>query len=377
MDYAFVPGAGATDYETTLQNLLKARKNTKVIDDQKVKTVRDFLQKLVAMNVVADNLLLGAHASDQTFAISFDDKTSLIPQDSDGHDYEELLVLDTNGRIRIPVDIRNDDTDVHLKGCDIGRDVSKPFLALLKDALDKPRHVTAPKFVHALKQDGDRGVLEYMKYQYEIVSPTAFSTHDELIEAFKKGNLLEGKFKQGVEVPGTPVDVPDANWKVWVQKSLDLKPAVIDEVPFDIATKVDPAIGKLKLIDQKNGLCRSRYQDYTASTYVTGTMPPDDAGKMAFLKDALKTDRRLKDGHPFPLWVRFGYPDLDAFIKGMTWIVLTDKTLLHFIGSHYVYTLQIPVVKTNTNKLVYNYYPKSGTPNFAEDNANFAMFGVE
>jgi hypothetical protein len=377
MDFAFVPGT--TEYEDFLKRVMKSRKNTTLIDDAKVKTVHDFFQKLKDTALVADNLLLGAHASDQTFAIPFDDNTSATPVDSNGRDFEKLLVLDTNGRIRIPLSIRKDDTDLHLKGCNVGADRTKPFITLLKHALDNPRHVTAPKFVHSLHEDPGRGVLEYLKYDYEIVNATAFKTHDELIEAFKKGNLIEGTFKQGVEVSGSPVDVPAANWKDLVQTTLDLKPTSDHEVAFGISTKVDPPVGKIKVVDKKNATCKSRVETYTAFKQVSGPMPPDDAGKMAFLKDAILDDRRMKPGHLFPLNVRYGYPTLDTLMKGMTWTVTAKDTLLTFLGSHYVYSLYIPIVKTGTNKLIYNYYPTTGTPkiNFAEDNATFVMFGIE
>jgi len=379
MDFAFVPGT--TDYELALQRILQVRANTKLIDDAKVTTVHDFFKKLVDMAVVADNLIVGAHASDSSFAITLDSNTQL-PPDSNGHDYEAIKAVDTSGGIKIPAAVKTANTDLHLKGCNIGAPQAKPFVVLLKHALGTPRHVTAPKLVHAVKADGDRGVLEHMDYAYEVVNASAFKTHDELIEAFKQGSLIGGKFKRGVEAAATPEDVPDANWKNWVQKTLDLNPAVMDEIPFGIRTRVDPAMGKLKLIDKKNGLCRSRYEDYTAYKRVSGPMPNDDAGKMAFLKEAILSDGRNVAGHPFPLYVRYGYPDVAAFMKGMTWLVLTDNTdptLLKFMGSHYVYTLHIPVVKKGTDKLIYNYYPASGTAtiNFAEDNTTFVMFGVE
>src|SRR5689334_8550412 len=177
MDYAFVPGT--TQYEEFLKRVMKARKNTTLIDDVKVTTLHDFLKKLVDTAVTADNLLLGAHASDESFALPFDDNTTGIPADSNGRDFEQLQVLDTNGRVRIPAAVRTGDTDVHLKGCNVGADRTRPFVALFKRALDNPRHVTAPKFVHALKDDPGRGMLEYMKYAYEIVNAKPFNTHDD------------------------------------------------------------------------------------------------------------------------------------------------------------------------------------------------------
>ncbi len=53
-------------------------------------------------------------------------------------------------------------------------------------------------------------------------------------------------------------------------------------------------------------------------------------------------------------------------------------TDLFLSGQHYAYKVRIPVTKTGSDKLIFNYYPKTGTPtiNFVEDNAQFELFGT-
>ncbi len=370
MDYAFVPGH--SDYEELLKRVMKSRSNTTLIDDPAVSTIADFLQSLVTNSQQADNLLLGAHANDEAFSIGFD-KTTKTPVLSNGIDYEMLEAVKAAGTITVPAAVRTASTNCHVKGCHVGADSALPFLKLLKTDLAIPQQVTAPKYFHSLKGDADRGVLESMQVEFTVMNPKAFADTASLADAFRKKN-----FTQGVETGGTPVAVPD-KWATWVSPQLDLAPGLPDEKPINISTKVVPAAGSLKLINQKNGKCTSRYESFTAYQDMTGkTVPPDVAGQMTFLKGALLNDARETVGHPFPLHVRFGFSSIDDWIAGFDWTPQYDGVrLLIFKGDHYVYAVRLPIVKVGTSNLIYNYYPTTGAPtiNFREDNVNFQLFG--
>jgi hypothetical protein len=373
MDYAFVPGV--SPYEDLLKRVMKSRNNTTLVNQAGVSTIADFLQSLVTNSHQADNLILGAHASDETFAMAFDSTTKVpkVPTPSNGRDYEMLEAVQTAGTIHIPAAVRTATTNCHLKGCNVGAEQTKPFLTLFKTDLGAPQQVTAPKYFHSLKDDAGRGVLESMEVEFTVTNPTAFPDTATLADAFRKKG-----FTQGVEKNGAQVPVPD-KWKNWVSASLDLAPWVSDEKPIDISTRIVPPAGGLKLIDRKNGRCTSRFVSFPAYQDMTGkTVPPDKTGQMGFLKAALQNDAREKAGHLFPLHVRFGFSDIDEWIKGFDWTPTFDGTrLLTFNGSQYVYGVRLPIVKTGTNHLIYNYYPTTGRPkmNFLEDNAKFVMFG--
>jgi hypothetical protein len=284
-----------------------------------------------------------------------------------------LQALDKTGTLHISANIKTALTHCHVKGCNAGADTAHPFLALFMKVLGGTQTVTAPKYLHDLKDDAGNGVLEYMVAEYTVMSPTAFKTTDALVKEFRNRN-----FTQGVEKNGTPEPVPD-KWKNWISTSLKLDPALSDEKPFDITTKVVPAAGGLKLINRNNGKATSRFEGgFPVHKDMTGiTVPPDTAGRMAFLKDAMKTDPREKDGHPFPLHVRFGFSTIDEWMTGFDWVPTFDGRVLTFTGGHFVYTVRLPIVKVGTNQLIYNYYPKGGnaTMNFREDNDKFKLFG--
>ncbi len=372
MDYAFVPGL--TDYEKLLKQAMKSRKNTTLIDVVGVATIADFLQSLVANSQQADNLILGAHANDEAFAIAFD-STTKVPPGSDGRDYEMVQAVNTAGTIHIPAAVRTSTTNCYVKGCNVGADSAHPFLQLFKKALDNPQQVNAPKFFHGLKDDSGNGVLEYMLVEYTVMSPTPFSKTADLVAEFRKQN-----FQQGVEVGGKQVPVPD-RWSDWISPALQLSPSTPDEKPFDILTRIVPAAGGLKLINLKNGLCTSRREGFNATQLMgTQTIPPDKPGRMAFLKPLLQSDPRETSG--LPLHARFGFSSLDDWIAGFDWAPIADETdandrKIIFIGGHFVYGVRLPIMATGTNHLIYNYYPTHGTPrmNFLEDNAKFVMFG--
>jgi hypothetical protein len=372
MDYAFVPGA--TDYELFLRQVMKTRKTkTTLIEDGGVVSIADFLKALVDKNVTAGDLLMGAHASQRTFAMAFDTATPR-PPGSIGRDYEMLEAVSAAGTIHIPNEVRTAATRCHIKGCNVGADEARPFLTLLKKALDNPAAVTAPRFLHVLKQDADRGFLEYMQYEFSVIAKESIKDTDALIEEFKKSPAT-----QGVEVAGTPTAITENQWKSWVQPALNLKPDRYDEVLFGIDTYISPPQGKLKLIDRKNATCSSRVEPFTYPVPTAGrAIPPDKPGQIATMKPLLEASPTMQATHPFPIYVRMGFKDFASFFDGMSWDVTLQGPNLEFIGSHFVYTLEIPITKKGTKNLIFNYYPKSGSPtiNFAEDNAAFLMFGT-
>jgi hypothetical protein len=374
MDYAFVPGI--TDYEKLLKRAMKSRKNTTLIDKTGIATIADFLNSLVTNSQQADNLVLGAHANDEAFAIPFD-TTTKVPPDSNGRDFEMLQAVDTAGTIHIPAAVRSSTTNCYIKGCNVGAASAQPFLELLKKCLDRPQQLNGPKFFHNLKDDSGNGVLESMVVEYTVMSPTPFTKTADLADAFRQQN-----FQQGVEVGGQQVPVPD-RWGDWISPALKLSPSTSDEKPFNIFTRIVPAAGGLKFINLKNGLCTSRREGF-APTQLMGTqaIPPDKPGRMVFLKPLLLSDPREKSGHPFPVHARFGFPGIDEWIAGFDWTPIADETdaanrKIIFIGNHFVYGVRLPIMASGTNRLIYNYYPTHGKPtmNFLEDNAKFVMFG--
>jgi hypothetical protein len=383
MDYAFVPGG--TKYEQDLQSLMQNRAKTKLISKNGVNTVVDFLQELVSENVTGGDLILGAHASRSAFVMSFDSTTSFRT------DYEKIEALGAAGTIHIPAAVRGPSTSVHLKGCRIG-DTAQPLLTVIKTAMDNPQQVTAPRFLHVLIDDAGQGVFEYMRYAYEVTTPDPkkFSKRADLVAAFQSPPQ---PFMEGVEANTTPTPVPAANFEKWVPSQAKLD-SLNDELKLDFTVDLDPFVVRLNPVTGKKLTIKviwhaavfTAFPDtFTWKKDMTGLMvPPDKAGQLALLKPSMLTDPKMKfpPAHPFPYYIRYGFPDFDSFFAAFDWDPTLDvdgsNQTLRFVGTEYIYRLEIPVVKKGTTTLIYNYYPNSGTPtmNFKEDNGTYKMFGT-
>jgi len=370
MDFGFAPGT--TPWEGFLRDMLKARNNTTLIDKRGKRTVADFLGELVAEAVSAEDLVPGSHASDEGAVFLALDSSTGVPVD-----YEALETVKTNGTINIPAAIRSATTSVHFKGCRLGNDDALPYLQLLKEALDNPTSVTAPKFFHGLYElsggPSAGAVFEYMAYPYTVMNITPYPDTASLVAAF----VAEGFTEQ---LDGTPV--PDDNFKTWVKSSLKLKPARAHKVQFNFPVAITPATGGRNALSNLKAECRSRAETYPYTLSWTGPIPPAKADQLALVKTAVTAEPTMQSTHAYPMYQRMHFPDFDSFWDGMSWQVSVKGSNIIAIGTHYVYTLVIPILvpgtSATTQELLFNFYPTSGTPvmNFEEDNATYDMFGV-
>jgi hypothetical protein len=364
MDQAFAPGT--TGQDGRARRMLTARANTHLVTTVGVTTVAGFLQALVAQSITADDLVAASHASDEGFLFLNLDSTTSLPID-----YEMLEQLNTSGTIHIPASVQGATTSFHFKGCSIGADDSLPFLQLLKQALDNPQSVTAPKYFHSLFEFTGQGIFESMAYGYRVMNKTAFPDRAALIAAFTAAGFTE-------ELDGTPV--PAANWSKWIKSKLQLAPANSHKLPFNFPVTISPSAGGVSAIADLHAECRSRAEHFTYVLTVTGgPIPPDLPGRVALLQTELASDPKFQSTHAYPIYQRMHFADFNDFFNGFSWRATLQGNTLNFVGTHYVYTLLIPILKPGTaDELIYNYYPVTGAPvmNFEEDNASFVLFGV-
>ena len=371
MDYAFVPGT--TPYENLLRRMLGRRTNTTVISKATLTSIADFLAELVTEAVTADDLVPGSHANDEGFLFLAADKSIVNPGTNNTVPvtYEMLQQANTTGVIKIPESITSSPySAVHIKGCRIGSDEALPFLQLLKQALANAYTVTAPKYFHELQPVRGTGIFEYMAYSYSVMNITAYPDRASLIAAFTSEGFTQ-------ELDGTPV--PDANWDKWIKRGLKLKPTSNAEVKFNFPVAITPKVGSLAAIPYLKASCRSRLEKFTWTITNAGTIPPANADRLTMLKDSMSGAPSMQQSHPFPLYARLHFDDFDSFWDGLSWTATVSGSDLVGVGSHYVYTAAIPILKpgTTTSELVFNVYPASGSPimNFKEDNAAYDMFG--
>jgi hypothetical protein len=356
MDYGFVPGV--TAWENLMRDMIGRRKNTRAEILSGTESIMDFFKHLNRSNITADDLLVASHATDE--GVLFLDLDAI--HSGEPATYEALDEVDSSHTIEIPPGVRKSTTRFHVKGCRIGSDDCIPYLKKLKSALGNPKQVTAPKFFHGL-YNGTYGIFEWMGHNYELVVKDAFKKRDDLVTALrnKKFMRLDGK---------TPVD--DADIAKWVPPTLQLQPAIKHKLPISVPVAIVPKTGSVSAIDNIGAQCRAERAIYT---YAHGSAPlPKNTTE---LKKALQADPVFQSTHPYPLYHRQHYKTFDEFFDGQTWVLTRSR---NWVGTHFVYTLVIPVTKpatppAATNELIFNFYPPKGDPtmNFLEDNTT--LFG--
>lgn len=353
MDQGFAPGQ--TAWEIRMRDVFNRRINTRASRLVGAESIQDFFRDLHSSNVVADDLLVGSHASNEgVLFLDLDARHS-----GDVSTYEVLDEVASAGTIEIPIGIRKPSTRFHVKGCRIGSDDCRPYLVLLKRALGNRSPVTAPRFFHAL-YNGSRGHFEYMMHSYEINAKDAFKTHADLISAFQNANFRR--------LDGTQVE--DADIARWVDRRLNLAPRAQQIVPITVPVRIVPRTGDLSAIDNIGAQCRVTPDVYTFIQPGINTQ--------AKLKPALLALDMFKATHPYPFYARNHYATFDDWFNGQTWRFTARSNT--WTGTHFVYTLVIPVTKPAKppdppNELIFNFYPPTGNPtmNFLETDAT--LFG--
>ena len=355
--------------------MLGRRRNTIAVESRGANSIQAFFKELKSSDRDEDDLIIGCHAN--PLGAMFIDLDAA--HSGEIADYEVLEQVDQTGTINIPAGVGKSTTRFHVKGCRIGRDECLPYLRLLKRALGNPKQVTAPKFFHCMYR-GATGIFEWMGTTYEVIVKDAFNKREELVAAFQK--------KKFTQLDNTPVKDDDIN--NWVPKDLKLKPTGPKlehkaKIPFPVA--IVPRTGGLSAIDdlgsqqfdgQPSGpQCRASVETHIHSFTKGGAQLPKNQVE---LKKALQNDPLFVKDHKYPIYHRHLYANFEEFFEGQTWKLA--KPQKRWIGSHYVYTLLVPVLKpvkqqTVPNELIFNFYPEKGDPtmNFLEDNARYPLFG--
>ena len=369
-DYAFVPGIGDTQLEG-LNSALQFRPNTLSVLVSQTYTLQNFLLTLkngveiLGWNPARD-LLLGAHGSSLgDLKLALDDTTA-VPAN-----YETLERVAVSKTINIPNTVRSANTSVRLLSCSIGADQCRPFLQLLKSVMGNPSNVTAPRFIHSYGVSPD-SIYEWMNYEFLVMGAEQgkkpLPTRDAVIGKFGDANF---KYFDGTDIPGEM-------WDQWVPSAgkLSLKPAVGQTVSTDYPVRIQVGSNFSAVLKAK-------------VTWRSGVQPIDldpldyndvsDIVIPTMLDTELPKIRKYQDSHPYPVYKRYGFTTLKDFIRGWSWTInLVSNNKVKFIGSRYVYVLEIPITKPGTDEWIYNYYHTGQAPviNFSDSNQPYRLFGV-
>jgi hypothetical protein len=263
-----------------------------------------------------------------------------------------------------------------LFGCLIGSAECLPFLTLLKQRFGNPKKLTAPRFVHTTHSIDGVNFFEFMKYDFRILRKDHFNSRQELLDAFKNGG-----FQYFFDTPGSSTIPPD-NWDAWLPLSPALvpriNPSTSNELSLPFGATISPAVDGVDALIIDMASWDSILEQYTENGIpMNRAVPTDPAGLVAFVEEAFGKDPAFQTSHPYPIHKRFHNVSLHDFAAGWNWNVTAGAPgTFNFVGTRYRYDLLIPVTLQGADdKLLYNYYPASGSPtiNFTEDDAR--LFG--
>jgi hypothetical protein len=375
MDCAFVPGIGDPALEG-LNSALQFRPNTTSVLVSQTATLANFLNTLeTGVETLGwpafGDLLIGAHGdSFGELKLSLDDTTTNAIPPKIPANYETLQSVAATKTINIPNDVRSANTSVRLLSCSIGADPCRPFLTLLKTVMGNPSSLTAPRYVHTYALSADNSyVHEWMNYEFLVTGGIKpLPTRDAVV-----GKFIDAGFQY---FDGT--NVPDEIWEQWVPPAakLTLKPAVAQTLKWDFPVRISVG-NNFSAVLKAQASWTSGVQPFDVEpipyTNVSNIVIPTT------LNVELPKIDKYKSSHPYPVYQRYGFNTLDDFIKGWSWTInLLPNNMVKFIGSRYIYLLEIPITKPGTDEWIFNQYHTSQAPiiNFSDSNQPYRLFGV-
>jgi hypothetical protein len=256
---------------------------------------------------------------------------------------------------------------VHIKGCNIGRQrflpgtgkPPAPFLVRLKQVLGSNVNVTAPKHFHGLlPETNHNGIFEYMAQELNVRTKavkvgrtfTGFASRDDLIDAYKAAQLSYHD--------GTPI--PDADWRTLVPRRM------VDDRGIRMTIPLGRTIENLKAVPiNKQFRIELERVDWTHTP--GGAVPTTPSAQLAMLRATIAADSRYATTHPWPIYERRGFTDVNAYVDGHHWSFTVNGGDLVCVGRRFDYTIVLPIVDRSVTPaakrpLIFNFYPGVGSP---------------
>ncbi len=353
MDYAFAPGT--TEYDALMRDLFRHRANTALIHTSAVSRVDLFIKHLetdAGVTRPVEDIIIASHANDQGWMeIQFGD----IDADGNGSPdvnttYEVLEIADNDGVADIPATVRQATSTFHVKGCKIGQAFAQPFVQKLRDALGGVVPVTAPKHFHEVWERTDLGIVEYLGYDFSVANKTAFPNRNAVIAAFQGAGL---RFIDGSVIP-------NAKWTTWLPANVShgrrkARPFTVKLNP-SLTPNSGSAISSLRLSGDTDFRHDIESHSFTVN-YGTGSPPSAKAAQFADMKTSMAGVNIYTSAHPYPMFQRYEFNNLNDFIDGFEWNCTPDGHLLRCVGSRRKYTLIMPITDPANDNMFFNFYP--------------------
>ena len=398
MDYAFLPGA--TDWEMACRAAMESRPSTSVLPAYAtsvpgLQNVSDFMAVINALPAGADNLLIfghGFHGDYFEVALDAAHRTRLGNKKAVTY-YEDLRLAESSGTIAPAPTSLSPGGAIHLKGCSVG--AQPKYLTAFKQALGGFMRVTAPKHFHIFTDlESGEGVFEYFHKRYVVYRKTLGVDGNKPIGSTNLGisatQLVDEFDSQKFTLVDSTTPIPKAWWEEFIGTlPVPLLSGAKELGNFKLHDRIgmlkhvhfEPEYGPRGFYKLPIALIHDSSNDYEHTVsgfrakYPTA-VPPDEEihpardEDLEILRQELPSDPRFTTGHPYPLWERYGEPDLEQWLTKRNWKTVYDDTSDAMVmgGWRHAFAIRLPACRSRDKDFViqkFNYYPAASGRSFA------------
>lgn len=374
IDFALTP-IGDVDVTGSFAGLLKARPDTMLLGPEpgrNARSIRSFLQAidLESPTETVSNLILTSHAT-----LSGSLSLKLTDSDvADDIDYDDLAARleQTPALIRASGDLVRravPDAGIIIKGCNLGR--SSEFMELLQRAIgERTFGVIASLYSHcASRHPNDGGWIEFMKYDF--YQDYFLSRKDEFDKLDEKEVKKVTRAKLLADLKANPrnrvFDGSSFSSSAW-DKMIPKLPANATAIPKPVrqqfTAKFPPSWNlppmALKEVEGNGFVPIEKFEvnNIVQRIYpINGATGPDNKSDISerrdFIRTQLANDARHQANHPYPVYKRYGFTNLDDYVNHFDW---GDSGGNMWVARTWRFGKSIPITDPATGTLIANHY---------------------
>ncbi|MDY0083976.1 MAG: hypothetical protein RBR74_12400 [Ignavibacteriaceae bacterium] len=342
-DYAFI--LPTDNFGTNADNYINRRPETRTILSSSFgDSLEAVLNTIVSGPQITSpikDIIIVTHAGEGGFLFLKLMNNSAPPDQISYYALQDYL----NEQVRPQITSRQikNDTNIHIRGCNIGKEPR--YLDLLKRLFGNNVSVTAPKHLDSfsyLSQGTTIHRYEHLSYCFTVFNKNAFTNKQQVISAFI--NHLPA-FE---DIYGN--SLTQAQLNSWIPQDIRSNAETLYQCTNPISSSL-----------RVNKKYIHRFDNPLYTFDIELDSEPTANQRIDELKNALRQVDTMQTSHDFPEYHQFGYSSLDEFVDNISWRFTWDNSsdTLHCVGSRHLYQLRIPITDTN-NQLFLNAFLGAG-----------------
>jgi hypothetical protein len=374
-DFALTP-TGDVDISGSFAGLLKVRPDTALLGEKDgARSIKSFLGAIPLTGAIS-NLILTSHATPSgTLSLQLTDGASTSDLN---YDTLEAELVKNQNVVRASAGILGRavaNAGIIVKGCALGR--SPEFMALLQRAIGPKFGVIASLYGHcADRHPKDGGWIEFMEYELHQEYVLSKDGEFDMLDRAKLKLLTRAKLiadmkanPRNRQFDGDPF--PDKVWEAMIPKLTALN-ATNPKIPpphrkqftakFPSSWNLAPY--RVREVDEKNNLLDiEKFQVFNEPLVfwtVSGATIPANKSPISerrdFMKAQLATSPKYQANHPYPVYKRHGFANLNDFVDHFDWGSAAGDT---WVGKVWRFVKKIPITDLDNGNLIANHYSET------------------